>query len=576
MSQVSDLVKDAKLSTKLDPEYTTHAFLESTLVAVWLEECVADNSNKLRAVKEVRKIAPGLQPLDYSHELEAIVKFSQQKFDGCFVKSSGWFENNESVFVCMEYFPLGNLQKQITQPFPDGEAQLITLQVLEGLDFMHSNGFAHHDLKPKVPYPPTLMRSISNNPKNIFVLSTGPEWWIKIGDFGISKRVMEGLVGVQTFNGAPAFTAPEVYETIWEPVADRRTTSSDFNPEADIWSMGVISYYLLTGKLPFSGRCELLSYYKKESDLPFKPLNSVEASCFLRDVLTPAPSDRLTAKEALEHAWLISLLQDSEPDKPVALQPTEKSQPPSQSQEAQILPGVMLPGTIDLTAAAPTMLGPETALRLPSQASLGMDGDTYKQFVDDAARPVSNNISPLSDIHPLYRPTADTISLTQSQHSDSLIEPPLRPSNRRQYSQPSSDMSPAETGVDTLPPYTRRRSDAAPIPLADLNYTTPRAQSPVESRGSTISSPRGSIDRDSSDRRLSERIRRVSGSMLPKRHQRSQDHGRKEIDVPQTSNATKMPGKDGSGRTKSQIVEIPGRPQFAESLPLFPMRSKKA
>ena len=86
----------------------------------------------------------------------------------------------------------------------------------------------------------------------------------------------------------------------------------------------------------------------------------------------------------------------------------------------------------------------------------------------------------------------------------------------------------AETGVDTLPPYTRRRSDAAPIPLADLNYTIPRAQSPFESRGSTISSPRGSIDRHSSDWRLSERIRRVSGSMLPKCHQRFQDHGRRE------------------------------------------------
>ncbi|KAJ5904386.1 hypothetical protein N7504_006769 [Penicillium tannophilum] len=66
--------------------------------------------------------------------------------------------------------------------------------------------------------------------------------------------------------------------------------------------------------------------------------------------------------------------------------------------------------------------------------------------------------------------------------------------------------------------------------------------------------------------------------MLPKRHQRSQDHGRKEIDVPvyQTSNAKKGSAKDTSRKTKSQIVGIPGHPQFAESLPLFPMRSKKA
>lgn len=205
---------------------------------------------------------------------------------------------------------------------------------------MHNNEFAHRDLKPQVLSPPSLLRFISNYPKNIFVLSTGPEWWVKIVDFGISKRVMEGLAGVQTFNGAPAFTAPEVYTRMWEPVADRHTTSSDLNPDANVWSLGLINYYLLTGKLPFTGQRELLSYY-------------------------------------------------------------------------------------------------------------------------------------------------------------------------------------------TLLPYTRRRSDAAPIPLADLKYTTPRVQSPVESRGSTISSAWDSIDRHSSDRRLSERIRHVSGSMLPKRHQRSQDHVKK-------------------------------------------------
>lgn len=104
MSQMSDLVKDAKLPTKLDPEYTTHTFLESTSVSgrrgrrrereevwkrkrhlgigifgtVWLEECVSDG-NKLRVIKEVRKIAPDSKPMDYNRELEAIAKFSQQK-----------------------------------------------------------------------------------------------------------------------------------------------------------------------------------------------------------------------------------------------------------------------------------------------------------------------------------------------------------------------------------------------------------------------------------------------------------------------------------------------------------------
>lgn len=50
----------------------------------------------------------------------------------------------------MEYMALGDLQKYITKPFAEKEVHSITLQLLEALDFMHSNGFTHGDLKPSV------------------------------------------------------------------------------------------------------------------------------------------------------------------------------------------------------------------------------------------------------------------------------------------------------------------------------------------------------------------------------------------------------------------------------------------
>jgi serine/threonine protein kinase len=68
----------------------------------------------------------------------------------CFVKSFGWYENHESVFIAMEYFPLGDLQNYLSLPLAEKEVQQITSQVLEGLSFMHDNGFAHRDLKPTV------------------------------------------------------------------------------------------------------------------------------------------------------------------------------------------------------------------------------------------------------------------------------------------------------------------------------------------------------------------------------------------------------------------------------------------
>jgi serine/threonine protein kinase len=63
------------------------------------------------------------------------------------VKSSGWFEDTKSLFIAMEYLPLGDLGNYMTQLFRENETQEIAFQLLEGLDFMHSNGFVHRDLE---------------------------------------------------------------------------------------------------------------------------------------------------------------------------------------------------------------------------------------------------------------------------------------------------------------------------------------------------------------------------------------------------------------------------------------------
>lgn len=210
----------------------------------------------------------------------------------------------------------------MTRPFPELEAKQIMLQLLEGLDFMHSNGFAHRDLKPQVLPHTNIVPSVSilclTLQKNIFVQSTGPDWWVKIGDFGISKRVLEGLTGLQTLNGTPAFMAPEVYQQIWESSQGKQESDLDFTPEVDVWSLGVITYYLLSGKLLFSGQSDLLAYYKWEAGLPLESVAqhrvSPDASMFLGKTLAATPAERLTARDALDHAWLVPLLQDSDPE----------------------------------------------------------------------------------------------------------------------------------------------------------------------------------------------------------------------------------------------------------------------
>ena len=50
----------------------------------------------------------------------------------------------------MEYFPYGDLSRHISAGFTEANTKIITTQLLEGLEIMHANDFAHRDLKPQV------------------------------------------------------------------------------------------------------------------------------------------------------------------------------------------------------------------------------------------------------------------------------------------------------------------------------------------------------------------------------------------------------------------------------------------
>jgi len=140
------------------------------------------------------------------------------------------------------------------------------------------------------------------------VKSIGPDWWVKIGDFGISKRAEQGLTALRTLNGTPGFLAPEMLVQLGLLDGNDLLISESYTVAIDIWSVGEITFRALTGKQPFPTIKSLGTYIRGTSSFPVDVLHahgvSSEGYDILKSLMAPMPNDRLTAKEASEHKWI--------------------------------------------------------------------------------------------------------------------------------------------------------------------------------------------------------------------------------------------------------------------------------
>ncbi|KAF2278167.1 kinase-like protein [Westerdykella ornata] len=264
---------------------------------VWKETLIEGKGDITeRAVKMVRKRMQGSQSVDYSRELEAMAKFSHPRYRTYFVESYGWYESEDAVFIAMEFLPHGDLQKllQLRSKLPEPDAQQIAFQVLEGLTYMHENGFAHRDLKPA----------------NILIKEMGPHWWVKIADFGISKRAEEGVTELRTFSGTPGFLAPEIMVQSGMLDAEDFARERGYTFAVDIWSVGEIIFRSLSGESPFDNTRTLASYVKGKTSFPLGKLVSLSVTehgqALCRLLMAAKPQERPSAPKALEHPWFAS------------------------------------------------------------------------------------------------------------------------------------------------------------------------------------------------------------------------------------------------------------------------------
>ena len=194
----------------------------------------------------------------------------------------------------MEYFELGDLEKFITPKLTEKDAKMIGKQLLEGLQVLHGYHLAHRDLKPT----------------NIFVARCAPDWWIKLGDFGIASRIFTERNNMLSRSGTVDYMAPEI---LLESDGKERNLSDTL--AIDIWSLGCVLFRLLTQQFPFPEPRHLRLYWRSRKPFPtdvlIKSNISEDGVSFVSNIMKSNPADRMTVAVALLHPWVY--IQESAP-----------------------------------------------------------------------------------------------------------------------------------------------------------------------------------------------------------------------------------------------------------------------
>eukprot|EP00210_Caulerpa_lentillifera_P006237 g5958.t1 len=192
------------------------------------------------------------------------------------------FEDDKSFYLVMDYYSGGELFEHVIKKgregFTEREAANVMRDLMIFLSHCHSIGLVHADVKPEN------------------IVFSHPEGHLKVVDFGMSVfcRPHENLKNVF---GTVHYCSPEMANKLC-------------GQKTDVWSAGVLLYFLLSGSPPFMYKnkeailCRLKRHPRVCFNKPVWDNVSESGKDFIRKLLTPDPQTRPTAQEALKHSWL--------------------------------------------------------------------------------------------------------------------------------------------------------------------------------------------------------------------------------------------------------------------------------
>ncbi|KAH9884872.1 hypothetical protein F4778DRAFT_523127 [Xylariomycetidae sp. FL2044] len=195
------------------------------------------------------------------------------------VKLYDIWENRSEIYLVLEFMERGDLYNYInTQgPLPEVQTMFFFRQLLSAMEYVHSFNICHRDLKPE----------------NILLKSNGQ---LKIADFGMSALQQSPTHTLKTACGSPHYAAPEV------------VTHTRYRGDlVDVWSLGVIFYACLCGRLPFDHPVQAVMLEQaRRAKYSLPDFVSPGARKLLHRMLQPDPKNRITTKRIWQLPFVCS------------------------------------------------------------------------------------------------------------------------------------------------------------------------------------------------------------------------------------------------------------------------------
>ena len=228
-----------------------------------------NTKNNKKLLNEAKREISILKNLDHPN-IEKIYEYHEKE--------------NDNINIVMELIDGQELFSKLMKEtrFSEQNTAIIMYQIFSSIKYCHDNGIIHRDIKAE--------NIIVQDEKHLFV---------KLIDFG-SCEILTSSKLTSTYKvGSPSYIAPEILN------------GEEYDYSVDIWSLGVLMYYLLCGNKPFTGTTEQDIYKEiKTKEVKFKDKIwdniSNEAKNLIKSMLVKNKKKRININQCLYSDWIIN------------------------------------------------------------------------------------------------------------------------------------------------------------------------------------------------------------------------------------------------------------------------------